>query len=436
MFTNKKEIRSFRWNIRFWLAVLGWILWIPNSLSAQDQTALSLQICYQKAEENYPLIQQYELLEKSESYSLDQIASGNFPQIRLGGQWSYQSEVTQIPFSLPGNDIPGIDKDQYKVYVDVAQPLTDLFTLQKSRKDLVQKEASVRVNALDSEIYKLKERINQLYFGILLIDRQIVQANLLKEQVESGIQINRVAVANGIALKSSVSLLEAESLKIEKRLIELKANRKAFMERLSLFIGENIEENTEFGEPNEVPVSFQINRPELDLFQSQKEVFQSQKRLVENQNLPSLSLFGQGGYGKPGLNMLSNQSDFYYLAGLRFSWDITRLYNRKKDKKKLDIQQDIIEVEKETFLFNTNQFLQSYRQEILKMEALIAVDLQIIERRKEITQTAEIQLENGVLTTNDYLTYLHEEDEAQQELLLHQIKRLKAMYDYKTTSGN
>lgn len=417
-----------------WTLLLAFGFLSSTHLSAQ--LSIDLQSCYELAEQNYPLVRQYELLEKSEEYSLEQVAAGNLPQLRLGGQLSYQSDVTEIPFSLPGTDIPHIDKDQYKMYIDVSQPITDLFTTQKRRKELTQKEAEVRTKSLDTEMYQLKERINHLYFGILLIDRQIDQAGLMKEQIESGIQINKVAVANGVALRSSTRLLEVESLKIEKRLIDLKANRKAFVQRLSLFTGEDLNEDILLSEPAEVPIYNENHRPELALFEARKEVFQTQKRLIDDRNLPSLNLFGQGGYGKPGLNMLSNKSELYYMAGLRLSWDLSRLYTKKADLQLLNIQQSLVDAEQESFLFNTEQSLTVYNQEIEKMDALIAVDHQIIEHRSTISKTAESQLKNGVLTTNDYLTYLREEDEARQYLLLHRVKRLKAMYDYKTTSGN
>lgn len=421
-------------NLKIWLLVLGFLM--LKSLAAQTQISLDLITCYNKAEQNYPLINQYGLLDKSEQYSLKQISSGNLPRIHLGGQWSYQSDVTEIPFQLPNLDVPAIDKDQYKLYVDVSQPLTDLFTTQKNRKDLIKKEAVVQNKALDIEIYKLKERINQVYFGILLLDKQISQIYILKKQLESGIKINQVAVDNGIALKSSTRLLETENLKIEKRLIDLKVNRIALIERLALFIGEPINEDTVFEEPEEITFNTQIKRPELNLFEAQKEVYQSQKQLINSQNLPSLSLFAQGGYAKPALNMLLNESDLYYLTGLRLSWDISRFYTQKTDKEQLNLKQGMIDIDQETFLFNINQSLQAHLREIDKLNALIIADEQIIEQRKEISRTAEVQLENGVLTTNDYITYLNDEDEAKQELFLHQIMRLKTMYDYKTTSGN
>lgn len=415
---------------------VGFAFLISNHLQAQFVKTLNLQTCLDKAEQHYPLVRQYALLEKSEGYTLDQVAAGNLPQIKLGGQWSYQSDVTKIPFALPNTDIPAIDKDQYKIYVDVSQPLTDLFTTQKHKKELAQKEATVQAKALDAEIFKVRERINHLYFGILLMDRQIAQALILEKQIKSGIKINEVAVNNGTALKSSTSLLEAENLKVQKRLIDLKVNRKDFIKRLALFIGENLDEHTVFKEPEDLPVFTKIERPELQLFDAQKDVFKTQKKLIDDLNLPNLNLFGQGGYGKPGLNMLSNQTELYYITGLRLSWNISRLYTQKRDKQQLDIKQELLEAEQDSFLFNTNQSLEAHTGEIDKMDALIAVDREIIERRREITNTAAIQLENGVVTTNDYLGYLNAEDEARQELLLHQIKRLKAMYDHKTTTGN
>lgn len=411
---------------------------VLNQENAKAQTleTLDLERCYDLAQANYPLIAEYELVEKTTGFSLDNISKSILPKIHLGGQASYQSEVVQFPFSIPNMELPTIDKDQYKLYLDVSQPITDFFTTVKHQKELVNAEKNVKIKSLDAAMYQIKERINQLYFGILLVDEQIAQIEILRKNIQSGMERNRVSIQNGIALRSSADVLQAELLKTDKRIIQLLANRKAFTEILSLFIGQNIDENTILVRPNEIALNTEINRPELAVFQAQKQIYESREKLIDDKSLPRFILFGQGGYGRPGLNMLSNDFDPFYIAGLRLSWDITSFYTKKNEKQKLSLQQQSVAAEENTFLFNTRLAMENHSGEIEKLDALIEVDQNIIQLREKVRLTAQNQLENGVITVNDYLRYVNDEDEARQGLIVQKMKRLIAHYEHQNTTGN
>lgn len=411
---------------------------VLNQENAKAQTleTLDLERCYDLAQANYPLIAEYELVEKTTGFSLDNISKSILPKIHLGGQASYQSEVVQFPFSIPNMELPTNDKDQYKLYLDVSQPITDFFTTVKHQKELVNAEKNVKIKSLDAAMYQIKERINQLYFGILLVDEQIAQIEILRKNIQSGMERNRVSIQNGIALRSSADVLQAELLKTDKRIIQLQANRKAFTEILSLFIGQNIDENTILVRPNEIALNTEINRPELAVFQAQKQIYESREKLIDDKSLPRFILFGQGGYGRPGLNMLSNDFDLFYIAGLRLSWDITSFYTKKNEKQKLSLQQQSVAAEENTFLFNTRLAMENHSGEIEKLDALIEVDQNIIQLREKVRLTAQNQLENGVITVNDYLRYVNDEDEARQGLIVQKMKRLIAHYEHQNTTGN
>src|SRR5690606_30053348 len=210
--------------------------------------------------------------------------------------------------SLPNVDIPSISKDQYKLYGEVSQPLTDLFTV-KHQKELIYANTAVEEQKIEVELYKLKERINQFYFGILLIDAQLIQAEILKKDIRSGMNKNDVAIANGTALKSSADVLQAELLKADQRTIELKAIRKGYADMLSLFVNQPVDENTILEKPYVTSLTPEINRPELKLFEIQKKTFDVQNKLIDTKMLPRFNLFFQGGYGRPALNMLNNNFD-------------------------------------------------------------------------------------------------------------------------------
>lgn len=428
----KKKLMFPIWRIAF---SMGLMLLLSDRSVAQTADRLSIDSCYQYAKNNYPLIKQQELIEKTKQYSIDNATKGYLPQLAINGQATYQSDVIQIPISLPNMTVPTLSKDQYKIYAEINQPLTDV-TVINQQKQLIRDNAAVEGEKLEVELYKLKDRINQLFFGILLIDAQIRQTELLKKDIQSGIDKTSAALANGTALKSNVNMLKAEMLKAGQRITELKTNRKGYSDMLSLLINRPLTEQIFLEKPSIKNNTQTINRPELRLFDAQKKTFNVQEKLINARNIPRLNLFLQSGYGKPALNMLNPDLDFYYIGGLRLSWNLSNLYTFKKDKKILLINQDLVEVQRQTFLFNTQLLLAQQQAEQNKLEELIRSDEEIIALRNSIKTTANTQLENGSITVIDYVAYVNAEDQAKQNQLLHQIQLLMTQYTTQTLSGN
>lgn len=237
-------------------------------------------------------------------------------------------------------------------------------------------------------------------------------------------------------MKSNADILRAELLRADQRTIELKANRQGFAAMLSLLISQLVDENTQLQTPIAQVLSSEISRPELSLFDLQKKSFEIQKNMTSAKRNPRLSLFLQGGYGNPALNALSNKFDLYYLGGLRFNWNLSGFYTEDNDRQLLAISQNAVDIQREVFMFNTRVAMQQQNSEVEKYRSLIDSDNQIIALREEIKTSASAQLEFGTLTSNDYLTYINAEDAARQNLSLHQIQLLMALYSYKTTTGN
>ncbi len=416
-----------------WL--IGILLICSHWAMAQQNNALTLDYCLEMAKQNYPLIKQYTLIEKTKEYSIANAQKGYLPQFNVAGQATYQSAVTAVPISLPNMDVPTISKDQYRLYGEVSQSITDLFTV-KDQKEYINTNSEIESQKVEVELYKLRERINNLFFGILLIDAQIQQTELLKKDIQSGIEKTNVAIANGVALKSTADNLKAELLKADQRTIELKATRKGYADMLALFIGNPIDENTVLEKPHRQMLTNTINRPELKLFDLQKKSFDVQEKLITAKNLPRLSAFFQGGIGRPGLNMLDNDLKGYYIGGLRLSWNITGFYTYKNEKKMLANNQSMIDIQRETFLFNTNLTLKQQNADITKMQDLIETDKSIVTLRESVKNTTQNQLTYGTATTNDYLIAVNAEDQAKQSLILHEIQLLMTEYNAQTTAGN
>ncbi|HEU5168146.1 MAG TPA: TolC family protein [Chitinophagaceae bacterium] len=409
---------------------------LPVILYAQEPV-LSLQKAYELAQQNYPLIKQRELIKQTTGYSIDNLGKGFIPQIFLSGQATYQSEVTEVNLpAAPGIIVQPLSKDQYRVLADVNQLIYDGGII-KQQKNIQQLADDVEQQKIEVELYKLKERINQLFLGVLYLDEQLKQTDLIKADLNNGIKKVEAQVNNGVAFKSNLNVLKAELLKTDQRAIELKASRKGYIDVLSLFINQSLPEDIKLEKPaaEGAVLLNDIQRPELKLYSTQEKLLGGQYRLVDSRNKPKASLFFQGGYGRPGLNFFKNEFDFYYNTGLRLNWAFGGLYTQKKEKKIIELNQKTVDIQKEVFLFNTNTQLNQQQSEVEKFQKLIATDNEIIDLRIKVKDAAKAQLENGVITANDYLREVNAEDLARQTLISHQIQLLQAQINYQTISG-
>jgi outer membrane protein TolC len=415
--------------------VLTVLLVLPAMLRSQTQS-LTLQQAYDLAQQNYPLIKQRELIKLTSEYSVDNLGKGFFPQINLMGQATYQSAVTQVKLPAPGIFIEPLSKDQYRIIGDVNQLIYDGGAI-KQQKNIQELSGDVEEQRVEVELYKLKERINQIFLGVLFLDEQLKQVDLVKADLNNGVKRVEAQVNNGTAFKSNLNVLKAELLKADQRAIELKASRKGYIDVLSLFINQQLPEDFVLVKPNvQGPLlSGDIQRPELKLYTTQEKLLGDQFKLVGSRNKPKASLFLQAGYGRPGLNLFTNDFDFFYTSGIRLNWSIGGLYTQKDEKKIIELNQKSVEIQKEVFLLNTNTQLKQQQAEVLKWQKLVATDNDIIDLRIKVKEAARAQLENGVITANDYLREVNAEDQARQSLILHDLQLLQAQINYQTILG-
>jgi outer membrane protein TolC len=411
-------------------------VFVPACIAAQSPASLTLEQAQELAQKNYPAIKQKDLVRQTAGISIDNLRKGFLPQLTLSGQASYQSDVTRVPVNLPGFTIESAAKDQYKLLADVSQLLYD-GGVNKEQKTLQQLNASVEEQKVEVELYKLRDRINQLFLSILYLDQQLRQVDLVKADISTGIKRVDAQVQNGVAFRSNLNMLKAELLKTDQRTIEIQSSRTGLVDALSLFVGQTLSPDVKLDQPVQgSPVSNNITRPELKLYSEQTKLIGQQDRLIHSKNLPRASLFVQGGYGRPGLNQLKNEFDLYYIGGVRFNWSLGGLYTKKKEKEQVEVNKKMVEIQKETFLLNTSSELKQQEAEIVKLEKLIASDQEIISLRKTVTDAAKAQLENGVITANDFLKEINAEDLARQNLITHQVQLLQAQINYKTIAGN
>ena len=400
---------------------------------------LSITEAYQLARKNYPLIKQKDLITKTKEYAVSNAAKGYLPAFSVNGQATYQSTVTTFPFTIPipGFTIPQYSKDQYKIYAQVDQILYD-GGLISNQKQTAETNEAIQQQNIEVELYALYDRVNQLFFGAILLNEQLKQNALLKGDIQNGVDKAKALVVNGTAYRSSVDELSAQLLQADQQRIELAAAKKAYLDMLALFIGKPIDYNTLFDQQATLMplASDSLSRPELRFFDTQKKTYDLQEKQLTTQLMPKLGLFAQSGYGRPGLNPLSNEFAWYAIGGLRLSWNFGSLYTLKNQRHLIDIGRETLDVQKETFLFNTQLAQKQQINTIGKYAELVKNDDAIIALRQSVKNAASAQLENGVLSTHDYINQVYAEDQARQNRILHQVQLLQAQYNYQSTIGN
>ncbi|PIX07490.1 MAG: TolC family protein [Flavobacteriales bacterium CG_4_8_14_3_um_filter_35_10] len=405
------------------------------ALNIFSQEKLSLEQCYTLAEKNYPLAKQNDLLLKQNTIDLEIINIEKLPKLDFLVQASYQSDVTSLPFSIPVTTVEPPNKDQYKATVSINQLIYDGGFINAS---LTEKSTSLKTQQKQVEVnlYRLKEQVNQFYFSILLLQEKSALLLAKKKQLETTLNEVKAGIKFGVLLPNSDSILQAELLKIDQQLMEVGLNKTSLMTTLYMLIGIPVSQNIIFDNPEiNTKLNHEIERPELELFQLQKENIDASEQLIDKKNSPKLSGFATGGYGNPGLNMLDNSFQTYYIAGIKLNWNVFDWNSTKKQRQSLQVNKEIIDSEQEVFELNTAMELTQQQSEINKISTFIASDEEIIALRKKILETSRSQLKNGVITSSAYVMELTNLFEAENNLSTHRIQLQFAKANYNTTKG-
>jgi len=406
-------------------------------IMANGQDSLvTLAYCLGKAETNHPMFQQYDLLASTSDLRIKNLGKNYLPDMNINGDAHYQSDVTEIPFQIPTMPIEPLDKDQYKVSLDVSQMIYD-GGITKKNKDIEYIDNQINRQNVGISLYQLKERIVGTYFSIISLQEsrrllEVSRQNLLSrlKDVESGVK-------NGMVLASNAEIIKAELLKIDQKDIEIDAGIALGYKVLSILTGEEIALNTELQWASPVIESYipGNDRLEYTLFSLQQEKAESLKKLASSKLIPRMYAYGSAGYGKPGFNMLLNEFDDYYIIGAKLNWNIWNWNKTRNEKTILDLHKQIISSNRETFDQNLATDLEKRMTEIMKYESLLPKDEEIVKIRAGIVETYASQLNNGVITATEYITELHAETEARLNLRIHEIQLIRAKYDYLATAG-
>ena len=407
------------------------ILLLILTISSYAQQKLTIEECYVFAEKNYPIAKQTNFLQQKTSFEIDALNKAKLPKIDINAQATYQSDVIGLPTSLPG--VEPINKDQYRATLDVNQLLYNGGMINANTK-LKEAQMLTQQQLVAVNLYQLKSRINYSYMMILLWQDQRELLLAKQSTIHSKIKEVKSGVKNGAMLPSSVQVLEAELLKLEQALTENTFQRIKELQNLAGLTSTTIKENSVLERPS---TTLETNgvRPEMKFFELQQDQIEASKNIISKSNLPKLNAFGQAGYGNPGLNMLNNSFDDFYMVGLKLNWNVFDWNKSKSEKQALDIAKEIVTTEKETFETNNQMQLNELKSEISKLETIIKTDSQIILLRDKVVQSSDSQMRNGVITTSEYVTELNQLFDAKTNQKVHQTQLELAKINYQTIKG-
>lgn len=397
---------------------------------------LTLGECQEMARANYPLLRQKDVLHQVYDRQIAALDKAFHPKISLNGQASYQSAVTSLPISLPGIEVPTVKRDQYKAWVEIQQPILDGGRT-KAHRESTLAGTEVGKQQVEVQMYQIRDKVNEAFFALLLLQESQKRLDAMENELGQRLEQVRSGIRNGVLLPREADIIRAEMLKLGQSRISVEESRTALREVLGQWTGKELDANTELAMPEtEIETDADSRtRPEHELFLLQRKQVEIDMKSFDVGNQPMLSAFGQGGYGRPALNMLESSFQPYFLVGLRFTWSPFDWGTSKEQKAALGLKREMIAVQEATFEDNLQKALRQTEAEIRKLQRLLKGDADLIELQARISQTTASQLRNGTATATDYLHYLNAEYLARLEQDTHRIQLLQAIANHHNLQG-
>lgn len=410
------------------------IIFLPALCRGQaEEGSISIEQCMELARGNYPQIRQLDLIDEAAGYDISTVMKTWLPHLNISGKATYQSDVVEMPFDIPGFTF-NLPHDQYSLVGEISQTIWDGGTT-RSQKEVYSTTAEVQKKQVEVSVYSINDRVAKIYLGILLIDSQIRQNDILAESLERNAGQVQARIDNGTAYRTDLDMIRVKMLDCGQQKDGLLSDREAYVKMLEKLTGISIE-GRELTIPDDgYTAGGPVSRPELLLYNARLRQNEAQLRQLDSKISPRFSLSIQGGIGRPGLNILKNSFQPYYTAGVKMSWDIGALYTRKSEKRKLDTQMRTIESDRETFIFNTDLNATQMQSAIDKARRQLDRDKEIISLYESIRETGEEQYRNGTISMSDLMDRISDEYNARAAQSVHEIQLLMAVYDLKNCTG-
>ena len=402
-----------------------------GALWAQD--VLTLFDCQDMARENAPRLNDMDIIQQMGEAKMDQAESSWYPSLELNGKLSYQSDVVTIALSDPSIPVP---HDQYGLNLDISQNLYD-GGISRGMKRYEEALMAANLQEVEVDLYKLKGKVNQFYFAVLLLQENRKNLEIHLENLQARYEVVQTAVNNGTLLETELNVIEVEKLKVKQSLIEVDARKFSYMSALKVLCGEGIDENTVLEEPHfEGIAEAGVQRPELRMFDLKDKSMEAGKELAGRKRMPVLYAFGQTGYGKPGYNMMSGEWDSYYMVGAGLKWKIWDWNKTSREKQVIGYQQEILHNQRASFDREIESLMIQEEAKIEQYRKTMEVDQQVLELQNKISVQAAVSLDQGTITATDYVTELNKESMARNTLATHQVMLKQSIANYLTIQGN
>jgi outer membrane protein TolC len=401
---------------------------------------LTIYECYEKTEKNYPLIEQLELISLSEKYNLQNVSRAWIPQVQLYGKATLQSDapsfsIDMSPLGLPLKMSVNVPKDQYQTYLQLNQVIWDGGQI-RSAKKTIQAATEVQRKQNEVDMYALRGRVNDLFFGIILYDNQLEQVNVNLQELQRNLEKVTKLSELGFANESDIDAVKVEQISAEQAIIQLITMREAFVAMLSAFMGEELDPDVALQKPEIVMIQDVNNRFELQLFDAHIASQKIQNMQILAKNMPKIGFFLQGGFARPGLNMFDTGFKPYAIGGVQLNWGFGNLYTLKNEKRIIENNACNIEINREVFLLNQSIQIKQQRAIAEQYSKILTSDDEIIRIRENIYRASEAKTEYGTMSVTDLMRDLNMEHAAKAQKIVHEVCYLKALYDLKNLYNN
>lgn len=408
-----------------------------GSALAQVQDTIYLFECHRSAMETHPFHVQKDIYLQSKELNLKNQSVNWYPSVDVNGRYTWQSEVVQLPFAefIPGFEKPSMPHYNYKLTVDVHQTVYD-GGMTRMGKELEESRYEVNRQKVEVSLNQLKEQVNGIFFFILALQQQEKTIQLKLDELQERLSVMESGVKNATILASDLSVLKAESLKVNQQLAEISISSSSALSILKQLTSLEISDITVLALPeSELHTANEAILPEHLLYELQIRNLDASIRLVDRQRYPKAFVFGQLGYGNPALDFFRDEFRGYYIVGAGLQWKVWDWSKTSRTRQDLALQQGLIQTQKEAFDKNLNIRLEEQMADIVKYQEAVSIDKDILVLRQEITRAAVSKLENGVITPTQYIAELNAETEARILLDLHLIQLEQARISYLTTKG-
>jgi outer membrane protein TolC len=413
---------------------VGFFMLLCFPAFAFAQPALTLSECWESAHDNYPKLKQTELLQQVTLLNKENLRTAYLPQIELKGQASYQSDVVKLPITIPGITIPSMSKDQYKVYFDVKQSIWD-GGITKAQEEIEDVSLDANLMKVEVDAFQIKNMVSSYYFGALVFDENMAVLAKQKEVLTASLNRMQSAANNGAARIKDLENLQAEVLKLDQQQIDLQSRRAGMVKALAILTGKTLAGDVPLETPEALSLQSMSIRPELKLFDIQNEQITAGNSLLDATRYPKFYGFGQAGYGRPGLNMLNNAFDTYYIVGVGASWQVTDWKKVRRNKEANARQMEVVETMRDDFNQKQQAQLDEISEKIEGVKAMMKTDDDIVKLRESIAKRSAGELDAGTITSSDYLTDVNAESVARINAGIHKLQLVQLVINYNTILG-